>query len=243
MFNLQPNFVRVHFFRAAHCSLREFSEPGYPTQLHALAAHIKQPKFPLVFTQFLYKIYHPDERVAPSTIDECPAFDGVIKVHHSAVATFYAPGDLSGSGGLRYERIRSTPNFFGSPRRDTVFVVIDDSQPGMEGMEIGRVLLLFSFEYRRKNFSCALINWFIHADERDPDTGMWIVKRELGHRGEPTLEVIHVDSIARAAHLLPIYGSSRVQEDFDYHHALDKYHSFFVNHFVDHHAHEFIGRH
>ncbi|KAH9015164.1 membrane dipeptidase-domain-containing protein [Lactarius pseudohatsudake] len=39
-------------------------------------------------------------QVAPSTIGECPAFEGVIKVHHSAVATFYAPGDLSGSGGL-----------------------------------------------------------------------------------------------------------------------------------------------
>ncbi|KAH9027343.1 hypothetical protein EDB85DRAFT_2172406 [Lactarius pseudohatsudake] len=215
----------------------------YPSQLHALAVYIKQPKFPLVFTQFLYKVSHPDEQVAPSTIGECPAFEGMIKVHHSAVATFYAPGDLSGSGGLRRERIRSTPHFFGHPRRDTVFVVLDDSQPGMDGMEIGRVLLFFSFEYRRKSFSCALINWFVHADERDPDTGMWVVKQEVDRRGQPTLEVIHVDSIARAAHLLPIYGSSRVPEDFDYHDALDTYYSFFVNHYVDYHAHEFIGTH
>ncbi|KAH9015025.1 hypothetical protein EDB84DRAFT_1277471, partial [Lactarius hengduanensis] len=215
----------------------------YPSQLHALAAYIKQPKFPLVFSQFLYKVSHPDEQVAPSTIRECPAFEGIIKVYHSAIATFYAPGDLSGSGGLRRERIRSTPHFFGHPRRDTVFVVLNDSQPGMEGMEIGRVLLFFSFEYRRKSFSCALINWFVHADERDPDTGMWVVKQEVDRRGQPTLEVIHVDSIARAAHLLPIYGSSRVPEDFDYHNALDTYYSFFVNHYVDHHAHEFIGTH
>ena len=113
----------------------------------------------------------------------------------------------------------------------------------MEGMEIGRVLLFFSFEYQRKNFSCALINWFIHTDEHDPDTGMWIVEQELGRRGELTLEVIHIDSIAQAAHLLPIYGGSRVQEKFDYHNTLDSYYSFFVNHFVDHHAHEFIGSH
>ncbi|KAH9049031.1 hypothetical protein EDB84DRAFT_1593342 [Lactarius hengduanensis] len=203
----------------------------YPSQLHALAAYIKQPKFPLVFSQFLYKVSHPDEQVAPSTIRECPAFEGIIKVYHSAIATFYAPGDLSGSGGLRRERIRSTPHFFGHPRRDTVFVVLNNSQPGMEGMEIGR------------SFSCALINWFVHADERDPDTGMWVVKQEVDRRGQPTLEVIHVDSIARAAHLLPIYGSSRVPEDFDYHNALDTYYSFFVNHYVDHHAHKFIGTH
>jgi hypothetical protein len=101
-----------------------------------------------------------------------------------------------------------------------VFVVTDDSQLGMEGMEIGRVLLFFSFEYRRRNFSCALINWFVHADERDPDTGMWIVKQEFDRHDDPTLEIIHVDSIARAAHLLPIYGDSRVPEDFDHHNAL-----------------------
>ena len=53
---------------------------------------------------------------------------------------------------------------------------------------------------------------------------------------------VHLDSIARAAHLSPIYGESRVPEDFNYHNALDTVDSFFVNHYVDHHAHEFIGR-
>jgi hypothetical protein len=214
---------------------------GYPSQLQALAVHIKQPKFPLAFAQFLYKISHPNEPIAPLTLAECPAFDGAIKVHHAATATFYAPSDLSGSGGLRCELIRSNPCCYGHPRRDTVFVVTDDSQPGMEGMEIGRVQLFLSFEYHRKNYSCALINWFVHADERDPDTGMWIVTPELDHHGEATLEVIPVGSIARAAHLLPIYGSSHVPEDLEFHSALDSYNSYFVNHFVDHHAHEFIG--
>ncbi|KAN0128104.1 hypothetical protein V8E53_014085 [Lactarius tabidus] len=218
------------------------SQPNYPSQLHTLAAYINQPKFPLAFTQFLFKYCHSTEQIVPLTIEECPVFDGVIKVHHSALATFYAPSDLSGSGGLRCERIRSTPNFFGHPRRDTVFVVVDDSQPGMEGMEIGRILLFFSFEYRRKNFSCALINWFVHSDRRDPDTGMWTVRQEVDRRGEPTLEVIYLDSIAWAAHLLPVYGQSRIPEDFDHHTALDSFNSFFVNHYVDHHAHEFIGR-
>ncbi|KAI9429150.1 hypothetical protein BJY52DRAFT_1353967 [Lactarius psammicola] len=218
--------------KRAHHSHVKLLEYSYPSRLHALAVYIKQPKFPLIFSQFLYKLCHPDEQIAPSTIGECPTFEGTIKVHHSAIAIFYAPGDLSGSGGLRRERIRSTPYFFGHPRHDTVFVVVDDSKPGMEGMEIGRVLLFFSFEYRRKNLSCALINWFVHADERDPDTGMWTVEQELDHHGQPTLEVIHVDSIARAAHLLPIFGGSRVPEDFDYHNALDSYYSFFVNHYV-----------
>ncbi|KAH9008248.1 hypothetical protein EDB83DRAFT_2402499 [Lactarius deliciosus] len=50
---------------------------------------------------------------------------------------------------------------------------LDDSQLGMDCVEIAWVLHFFSFEYQRKSFSCVLINWFVHADEHDPDTGMW----------------------------------------------------------------------
>ncbi|KAF8259888.1 hypothetical protein EI94DRAFT_1773823 [Lactarius quietus] len=211
-------------------------QPSYPSRLRTLAAYINQPRFPLVFSQFLYKHCHPEEQIAPPTIEECPTFEGTIKVHHSAVATYYSPSNLSGSSGLWCERIQSTPNFHGHACRDTVFIVVDNSElgmEGMEGMEVGSVLLLFSFEYQCKTFLCVLINWF---------TGMWVVKPELDRHGEPMLEVIHLDSIARAAHLVPIYGQSWVPEDFNYHDALDTFNSFFVNHYIDHHAHEFISR-
>jgi len=182
---------------------------------------------------------HPDQEV-PRRLEELPSFGGDIHVYHSAVATFYAPSDLCGTGGLRRELIRSTPSFYGHERRDTVFVVLDDSKDGMEGMEIGRVLLFFSFRYRRRDFSCALINWLVRDEEPDPDTGMWTVRLECDQRGQPTVEVIDLDTIARGAHLLPVYGSSKVPDNFSYHDALDSYNSFFVNHFIDHHAHEFI---
>jgi hypothetical protein len=142
---------------------------------------------------------------------------------------------------MRREQIRSTPFFHGHPRRDTAFVVLDDSKPGMEGMEVGRVLLFFSFHYRQKSHSCTLINWFVHDNECDPDTGMWTVQLECDQRGEPTVQVISLDTIARGAHLLPVYGSTRVPDDFSHHDALDSFNSFFVNHFIDHHTHEFIG--
>jgi len=139
------------------------------------------------------------------------------------------------------ERIWSTPCFHGYPRHDTAFVVLDDSQPGMEGMEVGRVLLFFSFHYHHESHSCALINWFVHDNERDPDTGMWTVQLECDRRGEPTVQVIALETIAHGAHLLPVYGSTRVPDDFSHHDALDSFNSFFVNHFIDHHTHEFIG--
>lgn len=110
----------------------------------------------------------------------------------------------------------------------------------MEGMEVGRVLLFFSFRYREQTMSCALINWFVHDEEPDRDTGMWTVELERDRKGQPTVEVIDIDTIARGSHLLPVYGSLHVPEDFSHHDALDSFNSFFVNHYVDHHAHEFI---
>lgn len=217
-----------------------FTEPRYPRNLYQLAEQIRQPKFPLALRRFLFMHNHPDQQT-PAEIKDLPSFEGEIKVYHSAVAVYYAPSDLCGAGGLYRERICSAPSFHGHERRDTVFVVLDESQVGMKGMEIGRVLLFFSFHYHRQTFSCALINWFIHDEEPDRDTGMWTVQLERNQRGQPTVEVIDVDAIARGAHLLPVYGSSRLPDDFSHHNALDSFNSFFVNHFIDHHAHEFIA--
>ena len=173
-----PQISRVPLY-----SIVDLAECGYPSHLHALVVHIKQPEFPPLFSQFLYKRFHLKVQVTPSTLKECPTFNSAIKVYHSAVATFYAPSDLSGSGGLQCQQIQSTPHFFGHLRRDTVFVITDDSWIRMKGMEIRRILLLFSSQYWRKEFSCMLIEWFVHPDKHDPDTGMWTVTQECNcHR-------------------------------------------------------------
>ena len=88
------------------------------------------------------------------------------------------------------------PFYHGHECHDTVFVVLDKSKAGMEGMEIGCVLPFLSFYYHRKHFLCALINWFLHEEEPDHDTGMWTVKLECDRWGQPTVEVIDIDSIA-----------------------------------------------
>ena len=197
MCSLRLDTMCVQSFRDANCSHIGFSEPMYPSQLHTLVVYINQPKFPLIFMQFLYKCCHPKEQFAPPTIEECSVFNGAIKVYHSTVTTYYVPSDLSRSGGLWHKQICSMPNFFGHPCYVTVFVVTDNSWLGMEGMEIGCVLLFFSFEYQCKTFLCALINWFVHIDGCDLDTQMWFVRQEVDHHGRPTLEVIHLDSIAQ----------------------------------------------
>jgi hypothetical protein len=198
----------------------------------------------MALRQFVYAQRHPGFEEFPPTL---PEFSSKITVTHSAVASFYAPSDLCGAGGMYRERIRANPHWKGGGRFDTVFITAsddDDQDEGwiMHGMLIARVLLFFSFRdpILREEVPCALVNWFVPASELpDPTTGMWVFKPEI-EGGKPTLEVIHLDTIVRGAHLLPQYGTGFIPEDFSYVDSLDAFNSYLVNHFVDHHAHELI---
>ena len=107
-------------------------------------------------------------------------------------------------------------------------------------MRIACVHLFFSFQdlYLNHEFPCALVSWFVCIDEEpDGDTGMWIVSPT----SPLTLQVIHLESIACGTHLLPVYGSSFLPEDFPFTMALDCFEKYFINKFADHHAHQFLA--
>ena len=199
---------------------------GYPHDAHGIAQQINQPRFPVLLHHFLWEILNPDLPRSPNEIpiNECPFFECNINVYNSAIACFYAPSNLCGTGGMYHEWIQSTPNWHGEYlRQDTVFVETNAELPGMRGMVIGRVLLLFSFSFRGHIYPCALLHWLVPVgDERDGETGMWIVRPEFegNHR---SLAVIHLDCIARGAHLLPIFGSSFLPEDFHFSNSLDAF--------------------
>jgi hypothetical protein len=210
-----------------------------------LAVHIQQPQFPELLRRFLYEQLNPESEMAPTDVplDDCPIFDSRISVHHSAIARFYAPSDLCGAGGMSRERIRSCPSWHSAyARRDTVFIETDSEIPGMLGMTVGRVLLFFSFTYHNTYFPCALVHWFsLHGNMRDADTNLWVVKPEFHGDGRKALAIVHLDCVARGAHLLPVYGSSFLPEDFHFSYSLDTFRSYFINRYVDHHTYEFIS--
>ncbi|KAF8073482.1 hypothetical protein FPV67DRAFT_1559904 [Lyophyllum atratum] len=220
-------------------------ERRYPKDLHKLAQHINEPDFPFAFKAFLYSVRHPN-RPVPDDVSNRVNFGGKIHVFHSAITRFYAPSDLCGPCGMYRQRIRCNPSWYGHPRHDTVFVVEDEDQPGMRGMLIARVHLLFSFTDYETNergelIQCALVSWFLPASEqRDPDTGMWTVKPERTRRHRP-VQVIPLKSIARGAHLLPKYGVGMLPDYIMHINALDEFHSYFVNPYIDHHCHEFLA--
>jgi hypothetical protein len=169
-------------------------------------------------------------------------FDGPIAVYPSAVATFYAPSDQCGPGGMRTERIRAMPSWrqTGQSRYDCVFIREDPSSPStsitQRDLSVARVRGFLRFTHRGVHYPLALIHDFkFVGEEPDEDTGMWIVRRE--HR--PHARIVSINAIYRATHLIPVYpGEGMVPKKRKPERSLDNYRFFYVNKFIDHHAFE-----
>ena len=220
------------------------AEWHYPRNLISLAEFVNLPDFPAALHKFIYQQHHPSRSELPQVIDE--SFNGPVRVFHSATAVFYAPSDLCGSGGMCREVIRANPDHGGTPRFDTVLVSVGGRDEGMQGLLVARIQLLFSYFdlYQGKNIPCALVSWFVHPNNtptRDPDTHMWVVTPESDDDGHQPVQVIHIDTILRGIHLLPCYGRGFIPEDFLYIDALNAFDTYFVNQFIDYHAHELLS--
>ncbi|KAF9062541.1 hypothetical protein BDP27DRAFT_1385119 [Rhodocollybia butyracea] len=213
-----------------------------PRYLEDLAEHLDEPDLPDLTRRFLYEqlLGTPADGI---DIDQCPGITSKVNIYHSAVATFFAPSDNSGLQGMHWERIRSTPSWYGHPRRDTVAVVMDESLPGFRGMSAARIRLFFSFIYDDIVYPCALVHWFnTFSRTRDSRTGLWVVRPSYldGHQLCPHLAVIHLDSILRGIHLMPVYGSNAIPPGLKYYNTLDIFKSYYVNRLADYHANEIL---
>lgn len=109
-------------------------------------------------------------------------------------------------------------------------------------MDIARVHLFFSFEIGDELFSCALVHHFHKSfDNPDPDNGMWIIEPDFDRNGYRVMSVVHVDSVVRAAHLLPVFQSGTpVPREINFTHTLDVFAAFYVNKYIDYHAFETV---
>lgn len=140
---------------------------------------------------------------------------------------------------MRRERIRSTPSWRRSgPRRDCALAVEDESRPGFRGMSVVRIHLFFSFKYNGIEYPCALVEWFRKTQDSPDDlTGMWIVEPEHRH-GKPLVTILHLDTLLRGAHLIPVYGPHYLPFNFRHTWSLDAFNAFYINKYADHHANE-----
>lgn len=213
---------------------------GLPRNVLALSRVLQVPQLPLLIRRFLYQQFNPGYDADVVAEDEYPTFVGSVSVYPSAVTTYYAPSDHSGTRGMRRERIRAVASWRGlAPRRDCVFVDNGSGLPGFRGLHAARVLALMSVKYNGVRYPCALVTWFSPVyDEPDVDTGMWIVEPDTDRRtGQRVMDVIHLDTILRCAHLIGVAGTDFIPRELRYYHTYDAFKAFYVNKYADHHSH------
>jgi hypothetical protein len=207
-----------------------------------LAHEVAVPDLRCLIQYFLFSQLNLDDARNPEDIPAAslPRHEGKLQVFNSAAATFYAPSDLSGIGGMRRKHIRACPLWRNEyPHNDCVFINTDSDAEGMRGLKVARVICFFSFKHNWEVYPCALIQWFEKiGDCPDEDTGMWMVAPSFHEDGSRNLAVIHIETVFHAAHLIAIYGSEYIPHSLKFYHSLDTFGSFYVNKYADHHAFE-----
>ncbi|KAJ3793943.1 hypothetical protein GGU11DRAFT_847438 [Lentinula aff. detonsa] len=219
----------------ADVKLAKTRESGYPRFIAELGEHVGHPTLEELTRQFLH------EQLGLSEDSDLPHITSKINVYHSAIAVFFAPSDRAGIRGMQQERIRCTPSWYSIERRDCVLATIDEDKPGFQGLSAARALLLFSFRHEKKVYPCALLHWFnMYGQRRDSKTGLWRVRPAFHDQAQqnPCLAVVHLDTLARGVHLIPVYGSQRLPVELKYYQSLDVFKLFYVNKYADYHANE-----
>jgi hypothetical protein len=217
----------------------------YPKTLDLLAGYISKPKLPEYVQCFLYDQFNPDTEICGMDVplEACPMVPPflLVKVFHSAMATYHAPSDISGIGGMHHEWIRASPIWQnGHGRYDCVFIDNNPEVDGFTGLYVARVKLFLSFTTEDgTNYPCALVEWFsTHRDSPCEETGLWHVVPDCDARGRRTVSLVHIDTILHGAHLIGVAGHHILSKTLTYNHSLDVFHCFYVNKYIDYHVHE-----
>jgi hypothetical protein len=217
-----------------------------PLTVESLGVHLNIPNLPNLVRRFLHEQLvevAPNIELDDVPLSDCPVLKNTtkIRVFPSAVAIYYAPSDLSGTRGMFRERIRAVDSWRNGPgRHDCVFVQHDPDQPGFRGLYVARVRHFFSIRHDKVHFPCALVSWYSTIGTTPcADTGMWQVQPDFDNTGNFAMSIIHLDSIVRGAHLMGFAGTSQIPNHLTFDRSLDAFQAFYVNKYIDHHAHEY----
>lgn len=145
------------------------------------------------------------------------------------------------------ERIRTTPVWnrgeSSVPRYDCVLIQVGPEDDGFHSMQAARVRLFFSIKHDSRTIPCALVEWYeTVGSSPDEAVGMWVVKPELtANHQQRVATVVHLDSVVRGVHLIPIYQKQQISRKRNYSTTLNDFKKFYINKYIDYHAFETLG--
>ena len=96
---------------------------------------------------------------------------------------------------------------------------------------LGYALLFTNCQKKKKKNS-----YMPHALHNGPHQQ---VKPDLDNTGNLAMSIIHLDSMVHGAHLMGIAGTHQIPHHLTFNRSLDAFEAFYVNKYVDHHAHKY----
>ncbi|KAH9969230.1 hypothetical protein BJV74DRAFT_784842 [Russula compacta] len=180
-------------------------------------------------------------------LEGCPEVSSSlqVKVFHSALATYHAPSDLSGIGGMHHKWIRAVPSWqIGAGRYDCVFIDCEPELDSFASLYVTCVKMFLSFIIEDKleaagDYPCALVEWFsIHGDSPCEHTRLWSMIPDHDAQGQCVTSLVHIDTILHGAHLIGVGGHHLLPKSLTHTHSLDMFQCFYVNKYIDYHAHK-----
>ena len=209
---------------------------------------IDKPNLTRLIQEFMHTQQYPES--ISHDIPNLPPFYEKITVHTSVITSFFAPSDLSGISGMKHEHIHTINRWRNGPSCfDTLFVnaapddMDDDSYAhGIQGLEVAHTHLVFSFTLDGVKYPCTLVHWFSQTTDMLSDiTGMYVVEPHYLPNGRPFTAVIHLDTVFRAVHFLPVFSNHPLLLKHQQHEqTLVPFSQFYINKYIDHHAFEVI---
>ena len=208
-----------------------------PQLVKLLGQVLHLPLLPSLISCFLYEQLNPGLTIPVEEIllSECPTYTGKALIYPSAVATYHAPSDISGLGGMFCERIRSITSWRGGSQwRDCVFIMQDEDMPGFWGLLIGQVLSFLKLKHKGI-IPCG--NFETIGSTPYPLTNMWKVHHDLNAWGQQQLkiEIVHLNAIVHAAHLIGIASLLFIAYELNHMNVLDAFKTYYINKFIDYH--------
>ena len=128
--------------------------------------------------------------------------------------------------------------FINTTHSDTDENANPSSVHGFLDLEVAQVHLFFSFVHEWVKYLCTLVHWFSCPSDVPSDiTGMYTLEPDHNHNGQPVTAVIHLDTVFRAAHLLPIFHNHpALLKHQCFEQTLNLFSKFYINQYIDYHA-------
>ncbi|KAG6809100.1 hypothetical protein H0H92_001623 [Tricholoma furcatifolium] len=142
--------------KLARCPVR-----GLPREINLLANHLNIPRLSELVRRFLYEQTQlqqglPVDDLDTIPLEQCPEISAQLQlyVYPSAVATFHAPSDKSGTRGMYRERIRAVGSWRKGPKRqDCVYLPAISGYVPTKMVEALKFFLEFCYLVRRSTIN------------------------------------------------------------------------------------------